>query len=378
MNRVLLFLFLSILISACTQTKPKTVGSDVVVHKEKLQYAKGFEIRNFKGYKTLRILKAFKDDNHQITYYLIPKSVPLPDSLQHKNIIRTPVERIVLTSTTHIPMVELLGRENTIIGFPNTAYISSPKTRQLIDNGIIKELGQEQNINTEILIDIQPELVVGFGVDHINKTFKTIEKLGISVIYNSDWLEETPLGRAEWIRFFGALYNLDSIAQQKFDSIVTHYNTLKKTIRNVQKHPTVLSGALFHDTWHLPAGKSFVAQFITDAGGDYLWKNTLGTGSLSLSFETVLDKGKDADFWIAPGYYASKKAMENDSPHYTQFKSFTQNRVYTYSNTKGVTGGVLYYELAATRPDLVLQDLIQILHPEIQSGATMTFFKKLE
>jgi iron complex transport system substrate-binding protein len=127
----------------------------------------------------------------------------------------------------------------------------------------------------------------------------------------------------------------------------------------------------------MPAGESFMSQFLKDAQTNYLWKDTKGTGSLSLSLESVLDKAKDAEYWIAPGFYTSKKEMLQDSPHYKEFKAFTDNKIYTYALNKGETGGVLYFELAVTRPDLVLQDLVSIFHPKVFPNTKKTFFRKL-
>jgi iron complex transport system substrate-binding protein len=132
------------------------------------------------------------------------------------------------------------------------------------------------------------------------------------------------------------------------------------------------------DIWNLPAGDSFVAQFLKDANIDYLWKNSEGKGSLSLSFESVFDKGKDADFWIAPGYFSSKEQLLKSNQLYTKFKSFKENNVYSPAIKKGKTGGVIYYELASTRPDLVLKDIIKITNPELLPDYEFVFFEKMQ
>jgi len=346
--------------------------------KNRITHAKGFTLQEYSKYKKLTILTSFQRSDTKHEYYLISKSETIIDSLKEKNIIRIPIERIVVTSTTHIPMLELLGAENTLVGFPNTKYISSQKTRQLIDQNQIKELGKEQNINTEILIDLQPELVVGFGVSNTSKVFENIQKMGVPVIMNSDWLEKTPLGRAEWLRFFGALYDKDSLALTKFNTIVNNYNSIKEKAAKIKQKPSLMSGSLFQDVWHIPAGESFIAQYLKDAQTNYIWKDTKGTGSIPLSLEVVLDQGKNADFWISPGYNTTKKMMLQESAHYTEFKAFQTNKIYTNALKKGETGGIIYFELATTRPDLVLQDMVQIFHPEIFPAKEMTFFNKVE
>ncbi len=376
--KVFFFVLLLVSLNACKKNKQPHIPNNTNQVENETKYAKGYSLHDYLNYKKLTIHTSYQGDKNAQDFYLVPKSLEIPKALGNKNIIRTPVERIVVTSTTHIPMLELLGVENKLVGFPNTSFISSSKTRTLIDKGAVTDIGQEQNINTEILIELQPELVVGFGVSSTNQVFQNIKKMGIPVVMNSDWLEQDPLGRAEWIRFFGALFQKDSLALAQFDEIATNYNNIKAKALDSNVEPTVLSGSLFQDVWHMPAGNSFVAHFLRDAKSNYLWKNTVGTGSLSLSLESVLEKGKDAEYWIAPGYFTSKTRMIQNSPHYKEFASFTKDKMYTYANTKGPTGGVLYFELATARPDLVLKDLVHIFHPELTPDYKMTFFEKLE
>ena len=276
-------------------------------------------------------------------------------------------------------MVELLNEETAIVGFPYAKYVSSAKTRALIDEGKIQEIGKESSLNTEILLDLQPELVVGYSVSSADKSLTTIQKAGINVIYNGDWLEETPLGRAEWIKFFGVLFDKEKQADSIFKMIEANYIEAKQIALKSTKKPTILSGAIMSkDIWNLPAGESFVAQFLIDANLDYLWKNTEGKGSLSLSFESVFDKGQNADYWITPGYFSSKEQLLNSNEIYKKFNAFQNDKIYTPILKKGKTGGAIYYELAGTRPDLVLKDLIKITNPELLPNYEFTFFEKMK
>ncbi|VAW25388.1 Vitamin B12 ABC transporter, substrate-binding protein BtuF, partial [hydrothermal vent metagenome] len=274
--------------------------------------------------------------------------------------------------------LELLEVENKLIGFPNTNYISSKKTRLLVDKGVIKELGNEESINTELLLDLQPDVVVGFSINSNNKMFSVVEKFGIPVLLNGDWLEETPLGRAEWIKFFGVLFRKESEADSIFKSIEKNYLNAKSIALEAKNVPTIISGGLFKDVWNLPAGDSFEASFLQDANTNYLWKKSKGKGSLSLNIESVFEKGKDADFWISPSYYKTIEQLKNANSIYTQFKAFQHHNIFTYVNKRGINGGVLYFELAPARPDLVLKDLIKITHPELLKDYEFTFYEKLK
>jgi len=343
-----------------------------------IKYANGFDIITKNGIKKLIIKSPYQNSKDVFEYQIKNKTVP-KNSNKNNLIIEVPLTKIVVTSTTHIPMVELLNEEATVIGFPYSKYVSSEKTRQLIDSGNITEIGKENSLNTEILLDLEPEIVVGYSVSSADKSLTTIKKAGINVIYNGDWLEETPLGRAEWIKFFGVLFNKEKQADSIFKIIETNYLEAKKIALTAIKKPTILSGAIMSkDIWNLPAGNSFVAQFLKDANLDYLWKNSKGKGSLSLSFESVFDKGVNADFWIAPGYFSTKEQLLNSNQIYTKFKAFENGNIYTPSTKKGTTGGVIYYELAPTRPDLVLKDIIKITNTDLLPDYKMTFFQKMK
>ncbi len=366
--RVTLILFVTLFISSCKTDKKDTIKTN----NDKsfsIEHATGFDIVKEENQTKLIIKTPYPNSKETFTYTLGNENSD----------IKTPINKIVVTSTTHIPVLELLGKEQTLIGFPHTKYISSEKTRALIDSGFVRELGKEQSLNTEVLLDIQPELVVGFSMGKTNKTLNTVEKVGIPVIINGDWLEETPLGRAEWIKFFGVIYNENKKADSIFKSIKANYLEAIKIAEKATNKPTILSGAIMSkDIWNLPAGESFVAQYLKDANLDYLWKDTKGKGSLSLSFESILDKGKDADYWIAPGYFSSKEQMLNSNKHYAEFEAFKNDKIYSPSLKKGKTGGILYFELAPTRPDLVLKDIIKITQPELLPDYKLTFFEKMK
>jgi iron complex transport system substrate-binding protein len=296
----------------------------------------------------------------------------------HLTIIPIPIKTIVVTSTTHIPSLEMLGVENTLVGFPGTDYISSKETRKRIETGKIREVGKNEHLNTEVLIDMQPEVVIGFGLTNSNPTLDILQKSGLKVMFNGDWTEQSPLGKAEWIKFFGALYGLDSKANSIFYEIEKEYNTTLALAKKATKKPTALSGAMFQDQWYVPQGESWAALFLKDAHANYLWADTKGTGGLSLPFEVVLEKAQKAEFWIAPGDFLSLKQMSDSNPHYSQFDSFKNKKVYSYALNKGANGGILYFELSPTRPDWVLKDLIKIFHPELLPNHKLFFFQKLE
>jgi iron complex transport system substrate-binding protein len=163
-----------------------------------------------------------------------------------------------------------------------------------------------------------------------------------------------------------------------FSNIENEYLNAKKIAFNAKSKPTVLSGAMYKDIWYLPQGKSWAAQFIADANGDYLWKETKGTGSHSLSLESVLEKAEHAEIWIGPSYYTNLVQLKKAHAVYQYFDSFKNKKVYSFTNKVGETGGLIYFELAPNRPDIVLKDIIKILHPELLPNHKFYFFDQLK
>lgn len=359
---------------SCKKNIKESEKIDKAQTKSTLKYATGFNIEYYNDFTKLIIKMPYQNANETFEFILV-------DSTQQKiaNSIQIPIKSVVVTSTTHVPMLEFLNVENKLIGYPNTNYITSKKTRSLINTGKIVDLGNEENINTELLLELNPDLIIGFSINSNNKMFTSIEKMGIPVILNGDWLEQTPLGRAEWIKLFGVLFGKEQQANAIFNEIEKNYIEAKTIASKSTNQPTIISGGLFKDIWNLPAGDSFEATFLKDANTNYLWKNSKGKGSLSLNIENVFEKGKDADIWIAPGNYNSLEQLKNTNNIYTKFKAFKNKNVFAFSKEQNdELEGILYYELAPARPDLVLKDLIKIAHPKLLTNYELTFYKQLK
>ena len=373
--KVLLF---CVLLSFIGCKKNETVATTQEVNVvNSIQYSKSLAIHKYDGYTVVTVSNPWPDAVKNFTYILKEKNSVVPDSLKKYNQINVPLQSIVVTSTTNIPLLEMLGVEKKLVGFPHTDYISSEKTRALIDAGKVKNVGQNEKLNIEQLIELSPDLIVTFGIDNNNPTVENLQKSGLNVLIQADWMEQSPLGKAEWLKLYGALFGKEKEANQLFDTIVKEYDNAVKLVANQKPTSTVLYGSMYQDQWYVARGSSWVARFMKDAKGDYLWKDLEGTGSLGLSFENILDKAKTAKFWIASGSFKSLAELKNANPHYSQFDAFANKNVYSFEGKIGATGGTVFYELSPARPDLVLKDYIKIFHPELLPDYSFTFAKKL-
>lgn len=379
----IIYLFSALLFIACKQENTssgketnsnKQVGDTLAV-----DYAKGFEIIDYDTYKILKVKEIYPGSDKEYTYLLTQRGERKPKGIDYDVEIKVPVKKMVATSTTHIPSIESLEETNTLIGFPEPAYISSPKVSQLIKEKKVQDLGINEDINIEKLISLQPDVMVGFTAQkENNKSYVNIQKSGIPLVYNGDWIEQSPLGKAEWIKFFGALYNKEEQAEKEFLKIEKKYKKVKEIAKDAENKPTVLTGSLMGEHWHVPKGDSWAAHFLKDAAVDYLFKNITDSGSQALTVEEVLDKAQDADIWIAPGGYVTYEQLAKSSQHHKEFEAFKNKKVYDYGAAAGESGGLLYFELGPNRPDLVLQDLVAIFHPELVEDYEPTFYKELQ
>jgi len=370
-------LFAFLVFNSCKNEKTPP-SSSVEGNPLEVSYAKGFSIIDYDDYKVIEVSNPWPDAGKVFRYALVKDQANFESGERFDAVVQVPVQNLIVTSTTHIPSLDMLGETDKLIAFPNLSYISSEHTRKRIADGKLTEIGNNESINTENVIDLQPDVMIGFAVTGNNKTYETLQRAGIQIVFNGDWTENHPLGKAEWIKFFGAFFDKNEEAAQLFSEIETEYTTVKELAQTADNTPTVLSGALWKDIWYLPEGKSWGAQFIADANGAYLWADSEGTGSIALNVETVLDRAQHADFWIGPGQFTTYSQLADAHKAYTQLDAYKNKNVYSFSSLKGETGGIIYYELAPNRPDLVLKDLVKILHPDLLPEHDFYFFRALE
>ncbi len=346
-----------------------------------IAHAKGFKVHKTRdGVTVITVNSPWPGADKSFIYALVPKEklaeVQIDPSL-FDAVIPVPIENLVVTSTTHIPALEALGVGDRLSGFPGIDYISSENTRARVAAGKVINLGNNEMMNTEMTLRLKPEVVVGFSISSENKAYETLKRAGIPVVYNGDWTEQTPLGKAEWIKFFAPFFQMEENAEILFDSIAEAYKQAKELAKKASNIPTVMSGALYKDVWYAPGGNSWAAQFIEDANARYLWEESEESGSLSLSLESVLAQAMNADYWISPSQFTSYAELEEANSHYLQFKALENKKIYTYARSKGETGGFIFFELGPNRPDLILKDLIHIFHPEVLPEHNLFFFKPL-
>lgn len=347
-------------------------------NKDYVRYATKFKVHFGEGFKVVEVPLPWKDASSGKQYLLLQKGIEKPQGYEQATVVNIPLNTIACTSTSHIPALEMINEHGKLTGFAQSDYICSETVRKRIDNGQIRELGSQNGLNIESLIQLDPDVLMAFSMGNENGTLKQAENAGIPVVINADYLEESPLARAEWIKFMALFFNKEKEADSVFKVVENEYLRLQALAQETQEQPKVYCGIVYGDIWYIPGGKSWASTFLADAGADYVWKDTDAKGSLELGFEAVYEKAGSADLWIGVASFTSLEEIKQSDERYTYFEAFKNGNVYTYSGRLGAKGGNDYLETGYLRPDWVLSDLIKIVHPQLLPDYELYFYRQLK
>lgn len=357
---------------ACDSLKKK---SDIQKGKELIQYSQNLSIEEFSDYYKVRVIQPSSSESIQFNYIFYKNEKP---EIEADAFISIPIEKVVCLSTNHLPAFTALDESETVVGFPGIQFIYEESLLALAKNGDLRDVGQKSGVNIEVLMSLQPDLVMGYTMGSSLEQLRPIQKSGIPVILNADYLENSPLGRAEWLKLTAVLLNKYDEGDSLFRSIEENYLATKKLAEKADEKPTVMTGIMYGDVWYVPGGESYAAKFIEDAGGNYLWSNNPKTGSIELSFESILEKAKKANFWIGAASFTQLEELKNSNTNYALFDSFENGEVYSYTKRVNKSGANDFLESGYMRPDLILKDYVKILHPTLLPEEESTYFQPLK
>ncbi len=371
----LLFLGMMVLIFSC-EKKSETALEKTPVP---LEFAQGFELFRGENFWEIHVTQGYTGAEKTYRYLVLEEGVPVEKS-GFDAVVQLPISKVILTSTTQVPHLDMLGNTDKLIGFPQTDLISSNPTRARIDAGKVTDLGSGPSANPEMVIDLQPDWIMISTLGEDLRYLDLFAQANVPALINGEYVEQNPLGRAEWIKFTGILLGKYEEAVIEFEKIKAAYQEAEKLAAQIpaNNRPKVLSGVMYQDIWYAPGAGSWGAQILEKAGGDYVFADQSGSGSLQLNYEFVLDRAAEAEVWIGSADFPDVKTMGSSEPRYQNFQAWKSGQVYTYTAKKGATGGLEYFELGYVRPDLILKDLIKILHPELLPEYELYFYLKLE
>lgn len=369
-----IILILSLLLFACTANEELGVRSEELGDRSE-EFAENFRIEKDSAYTKLSIISPWDNAGVLYTYYLVKN-----DSIQTPAggvKIKVPIQNIAVNSCSHVAYIDALGEIEKMVASTDPEYVYNENFRNLLSEGKIENLGGSYDMNFEKILKVSPNvlMVTGFkGVD--NMAIRT-QEAGIPVIYNYEWVEKTVLGRAEWIKFFGELFDCRDKADSIFNEIKTEYLRCAELANSAENKPKVLSGSPYKGTWYIPGGQTFMAEFYNNSGMDYFYKDNKDNFSLALSLETIMGNFLSSDIWVGVDA-KTYEALAAQDERLLIFKPAKNKKVYHYLNRTTETGGNDFWESAMLRPDILLKDFIRIAHPELLPDWKFYYLGELE
>lgn len=367
-------LLLTILLSAyaCTATKnPVAEGKSV-----EIKHAGLLRITEGEGYILATITNPWDTAKVLHSYVLVPADKELPSNLPKGDVIRTPLKKAVVTSSVHCSLINELGAYSAIGAVCDKDYIYLAKLKEDIANGKVADVGSSMTPNIEKIIDLSPDAILVSPYEN-SGSYDKLGTLSIPLIECADYMEEGALARAEWIRFYGLLFGRETVADSIFADVEKSYNELKNKVKDCKEHaPKLLAEKRMGNTWYVPGGNSTMGLLYSDAGADYLFAQEKKTGSLEMSPEKVFDASGDAEIWLLKYNQPTDLTLQqlaDEWDAYTRIPAYNNKKVYGCNLSNS-----LFYEETPFHPELLLKDLVSILHPAVLPGYQAKYYRKLE
>ena len=362
------------LLSACGGGSKTSSVNEGVADTLAFRYAENICVVKHANYTKVVLRNPWDTLKTLHTYLLVDKQQDTPPHLPLGTVVRVPLEKSLVYSSVHCSLLKDLQNLSAVAGVCDLSYIRMPEIQEGCQIGSITDCGSSMNPNIEQIIDLSPDAILLSPFEN-SGGYGRIEKLGVPIIECADYMETSPLGRAEWMRFFGLLTGKEAVADSLFTEIEKEYVSLKLQAI-LSTRPTVITEMKMGSAWYVPGGKSTVAQLLHDAGARYLFADNASSGSVPLSFETVFDKGQHADFWLIKyNQQTDKKYTEiaADYAPYQYFDAWKEKRIYGCNTSK-----VNFYEESPFHPERLLKDLIKLFHPELLPDYETVYYSPLK
>ena len=370
MRTSLLLLITLVLLSSCGKKTTVLQGDgDTLAFK----YAQRLTVVRSPGYTVATLQNPWRTDAVLHQYVLVPSDSTLPDVLPHGTLLRTPLRRSVVFTTVHCSLLSMLHREESVAGVADLKYIKAPYVIEGVRSGRITDCGDGMSPVIEKIIDMQPDALLLSPFEN-SGGYGKLEEIDIPIVECAEYMELTPLGRAEWMRFYGMLYGCEREADSLFAVVDSSYHALKDMASSMPRQSVVLD-KVTGSVWYVPGGRSTIGQMLVDAGGDYPWASDEHSGSVSLPFETVLERAGECNLWLfrfSSDHDMTYAELRGEHHGYDRFKAFRNRQVYGCNVELS-----MFYEESPFRPDYLLGDFLKILHPDIPNLPSLRYYRKL-
>ncbi len=378
MPRTLPILIIAItLLTACSHRSGSSSDFDKVLYEP--EYAIGYRITGTdEGRSTMLTVKnPWQGADSVVTRLLIRRNgEPIPPGFDGQ-VVDGDASRIIAMSSTHIAMLDAIGEVRRVKGVSGLGYISTPWIAAHPDS--VTDIGYDGNIDYEALVGLAPDIVLLYGINAASPMENKLRELGIPYVYLGDYLEQSPLGKAEWLVALAEITGQRQKAIEAFAPIAKEYNQLRERVASeAQGAPSVMLNMPYGDTWFMPSAENYTVRLINDAGGRFVYDKNTGNQSMPVDLEEAWTLASQADKWIVSSTATTLSDVRNACPRFADIRCMRQGEVYNNNLRSTPAGGNDYYESAVVRPHIVLRDLVKILHPEIAGDSTdFVHFQKL-
>jgi iron complex transport system substrate-binding protein len=382
MERILLLLVSIALVFGSCQQKPEANKQTISNQPDSIYkptYAKGFEIAYYQGYKTITLTNPYQGArNTQLVYVVRHDSTTLPKNLKTDGVFWEKPQRIICSSTTQLGPLIVLSEQAAIGGMSGANYVSDTLVQQAFKAGKILEVGYAPQYDFETILSIRPEMMLVYGIDATALAdVKRLTDLKIPVVFDAEFLEESPLGKAEWMVFLAAFYNKEDFARKYFANIAESYNTIRAFSAQNPRKPVVLTGLPWQGSWMVSGKDSYIATLIHDAGGRYDWDFIEGHEAVPIELETVFEKSAEATYWLNISNVHSTNEIKAIDSRLATMKPLKLKQLFNNNKRYKTGGGNDYWEYGVVRPDLILKDIVQILQQPNSPADSLFFYTKI-
>ncbi|MCB0189357.1 MAG: ABC transporter substrate-binding protein, partial [Caldilineaceae bacterium] len=294
-----------------------------------LTYTDGFAVEYHNNYKLVTVNTPWPGAESALEYVLVQCGTPAPEGYDDTQIIEVPVQSIATMSTSYLPFLDSLGVMDRLVAVDDVTYVNNTTVLAMAEAGELAQIGYGAGVNVEQLLDLSPDVIMTYGSGSPDyDAHPVLLNAGLHAVVNAEWLETSPLGRAEWGKFIALFFNKEAQAEADFAAVAERYETLAAQATAVEDKPTVLTDSEYQGSWYVAGGNSFTAQYLADAGADYLWANDESTGSIPLAFEAVYDRAAEADYWVNVGFFNSLAEFEAADARYADFAAFQNGNIW--------------------------------------------------
>ena len=357
-----------------TAAEPQTAGDSLF-----MKYSTLLSIAEYDGYTLATIKNPWKPGKLLHQYVLVPRTSDIRHQTsalpEDATVIEVPIQRAAVFTTVHCALLTEFGLGDRIVGVADSKYIKIPYIHEQIAKGRIVDCGNGLNPVVEKIMDVKPDVIMLSPFENSGGYGKT-EEIGIPLIECAEYMETSPLGRAEWMRFYGLLFGVGEKADAMFHEVDSCYTALKQQATEAGEGRSVIVDKVVGSVWYMPGGRSTIGQMIQDAGGRYPWANDEQSGSLALPFESVLERGGESDVWMlrySSDHEWDYRELLSGHQGYGQLRAFREKEVYGCNVEQSK-----FYEETPFHPNYLLNDFIQILHPNIIGTSSLRYYKKLK